>query len=56
MTDPLKNHEKPLEEVPIGTRMDLKHERWPGYRVPYYLTVAAGALYLVLALTGVITH
>ncbi len=55
MTEPRKNHEKNWEEVPIRAKMSVEHEEWPGYRVPFYVTVAAGALYLVLILAGVIT-
>ncbi len=50
------NKEKPWDEVPIGTKKTLDHEAWPGYRLPFYLTVAAGVVYLALTLLGVFSH
>ena len=40
-------------EIPIGKRRVLDHEPVPGYRTAVYITIAAGAVYLLLSFTGV---
>jgi hypothetical protein len=41
-------------EVPIGERSILSHEPVPGYRGAFYITLAAGMIYLLLSFTGVV--
>ena len=44
-----------MNEKPNHTREEkriLSHEPVPGYRTAFYITVAAGVLWLVLAFTG----
>lgn len=41
-------------EVPIGEKRILSHEPVPGYRTAFYVTVAAGMVYLLLSFAGVV--
>lgn len=50
------NGKKTWKEVPIGAKKAVEHEPWPGYRLPFYLTVASGTIYLVLVFSGLFTH
>lgn len=43
-----------FKERPVGEIRVLDHRPVPGYRKAFYLTVAAGALWLVLSFTGVV--
>ena len=44
-----ENPNSPQEE-----KMILAHEPVPGYRTAFFITVAAGAAWLLLAFTGVL--
>lgn len=37
-----------------GEIIVLGHTPWPGYRTAFYLALAAGVLFLILAFSGVI--
>jgi hypothetical protein len=41
-------------EIPIGEKQVLSHEPIPGYRPAFYITVAAGIVWLLLSFTGVV--
>jgi len=38
--------------TPKGEQKILSHEPVPGYRTAFYITVAAGLIWLLLAFTG----